>query len=289
MPRKSNIAGVRFGHLVAVEATPERKNGYTVWRCLCDCGRTAAVPSRYLKNGWATTCGDAECQYAREDQKMRARSEDLTGQRFGKLIVKSRAEGKDHLGRTLWNCVCDCGNSIVAPTGQLNAGYRRSCGCLSRPPLKNWIGKQFGDLTVIAYDGKRSGKHWWKCRCSCGNETVVCQSNLKDGHTTSCGCHNTPYAAKHFVDGTCVEAIRSAVRTGTIASNNSSGVRGVYKNKRTDKWCAQITFQGHTRFLGSYNTLQEAAKARQRGEEIYEEFLARYEEQERMKEAATGT
>jgi hypothetical protein len=78
--------------------------------------------------------------------------------------------------------------------------------------------------------------------------------------------------------------IRNAVEKKTIAKNNSSGVRGVYKNKRTDRWCAQITFQGKTKYLGSFETLQEARLARERGEEIYEDFLERFEKQEEKKE-----
>ena len=87
-----------------------------------------------------------------------------------------------------------------------------------------------------------------------------------------------------MVDGTCIEMIRNAVEKKTIAKNNSSGVRGVYKNKRTDRWCAQITFQGKTKYLGSFETLQEARLARERGEEIYEDFLERFEKQEEKKE-----
>ena len=276
MPKKSNIAGVRFGHLVAVEPTSERKNGYTVWKCLCDCGRIVMYSSRHLKNGWRTACEDPACEYHQEECRMHARYEDLTGQRFGKLVVKSMA-GKDSNGQTMWNCVCDCGGTVVAPTGQLKAGYRRSCGCLSRPPRKDWIGKTFGNLTVTAYDGKRSGKHWWKCTCSCGNKVTVCQSNLMSGHTISCGCQNTPFASRTLVDGTCVEVLRSAVERKTIAKNNSSGVRGVYQNKRSGRWCAQITFKGKTKYLGSYGTLLEAKIARERGEEIFEDFLASYD------------
>ena len=63
MPKKSNIAGVRFGSLVAVEPTDNRQNGYTIWRCLCDCGRLAFVSSRHLKNGWMTSCGDQACSH----------------------------------------------------------------------------------------------------------------------------------------------------------------------------------------------------------------------------------
>ena len=53
---------------------------------------------------------------------------DLTGQRFGRLVVLSRTEDKD---RPRWNCVCDCGNQIVLPTEQLRGGTK-SCGCYRR-------------------------------------------------------------------------------------------------------------------------------------------------------------
>lgn len=29
---------------------------------------------------------------------------------------------------------------------------------------------------------------WWRCRCDCGNETVVLSHNLRYGMTRSCGC-----------------------------------------------------------------------------------------------------
>ena len=260
-----------------MEATAGRKNGYTIWRCVCDCGRTAEIASRSLKKEWTTTCGNSACAFAAKEQKMRARYEDLTGKRFGKLLVSRMAPKRSGTGQVLWECLCDCGNAIVAPTGQLKAGYRKSCGCLSSPPLKNWVGRKFGWLTVTAYDGKRGGKHFWKCSCDCGNETTVCQSNLKNGHTISCGCQNRFYDARTMVDGTCVEILRSAVEKKTLPSNNSSGVRGVYKSKRTGRWCAQITFKGKTKYLGSFETLQEAKTARERGEEIFEEFLEEFD------------
>ena len=53
---------------------------------------------------------------------------DLTGQRFGRLLVISRAESKD---RPRWNCECDCGNKVVLPTESLLGGTK-SCGCYRR-------------------------------------------------------------------------------------------------------------------------------------------------------------
>lgn len=143
-----------------------------------------------------------------------------------------------------------------------------------RTKRKDWVGKRFGDLTVYAYDGRRGGKHYWRCRCRCGRETVVCQSNLQSGHTRSCGCLVDPVVTRHFVEGTCIESIRSR----KVFVNNTSGARGVYKNKRTGRWTAQITFQGKTRYLGSFEEFEEAVKARNLAEEIFRQFLLKYDD-----------
>lgn len=53
----------------------------------------------------------------------------LVGQRFTRLLViESAGQGKH--GRSLWLCKCDCGNTRVISTGDLNAKKRMSCGCL---------------------------------------------------------------------------------------------------------------------------------------------------------------
>ena len=57
MSKKVDLTGMRFGRLTALEPTEERKNGYTVWLCRCDCGNTVHAASRFLKNGWMTSCG----------------------------------------------------------------------------------------------------------------------------------------------------------------------------------------------------------------------------------------
>lgn len=53
---------------------------------------------------------------------------DLTGQRFGRLLVLRRAE---NIGRqTAWLCKCDCGNEKAVPYWNLVSGQTKSCGCL---------------------------------------------------------------------------------------------------------------------------------------------------------------
>lgn len=53
---------------------------------------------------------------------------DLTGQRFGKLVVLERA-GSNKDGRATWLCRCDCGNIDVKTGKLLLNGHCRSCGC----------------------------------------------------------------------------------------------------------------------------------------------------------------
>lgn len=56
---------------------------------------------------------------------------DYTGQRFGRLVVIARSEEKNHRGRTVWRCVCDCGGEKACEGQHLVRGSIASCGCLA--------------------------------------------------------------------------------------------------------------------------------------------------------------
>lgn len=53
---------------------------------------------------------------------------DLTGGRFGRLRVIGEAGRKRK--EVLWECVCDCGNTVFVPGYSLRKGHTKSCGCL---------------------------------------------------------------------------------------------------------------------------------------------------------------
>lgn len=50
--------------------------------------------------------------------------QDLTGERFGKLVVRK------WLGRSHWLCLCDCGRETKVLTANLKRDNTRSCGCI---------------------------------------------------------------------------------------------------------------------------------------------------------------
>lgn len=54
-----NIAGKRFGSLVALRQVPEKrdKSGRLFWLCQCDCGETKEVRTAHLRRGAVQSCG----------------------------------------------------------------------------------------------------------------------------------------------------------------------------------------------------------------------------------------
>lgn len=57
MPKMIDITGKRFGKLVAISPSKERKDSFVMWVCQCDCGNKTIVRSRSLINGDTKSCG----------------------------------------------------------------------------------------------------------------------------------------------------------------------------------------------------------------------------------------
>lgn len=61
---------------------------------------------------------------------------DLTGERFGRLVVVERVGTNKHEKPT-WRCICDCGNETIRATPDLRSGNTKSCGCYRRDLVTN--------------------------------------------------------------------------------------------------------------------------------------------------------
>lgn len=123
---------------------------------------------------------------------------DLTGQQFGRLTVLG---DREHRGKELyWLCQCSCGQQKYIAGRNLRGGQTKSCGCLNielsterlrKATYKDITGQKFNHLTAIKDVGAdQRGEHLWECECDCGNPNhiIVLSSNLRSGHTSSCGC-----------------------------------------------------------------------------------------------------
>ena len=57
---------------------------------------------------------------------------------------------------------------------------------------------KFSSLTTVELVEIKNSKEMWLCKCDCGNQTIVCASNLISKHTKSCGDRkNHPIYVKH--------------------------------------------------------------------------------------------
>ena len=79
-----------------------------------------------------------------------------------------------------------------------------------------------------------------------------------------------------------------AGRREKLNKNNTSGVRGVYPVKKKgeiDAWVAQIYFKGKMKYLGRFQTLEEAANARKDAEKVFDEVIERFDREQEMRQS----
>ncbi|MCD8340543.1 MAG: transcriptional regulator [Clostridiales bacterium] len=266
--------GKRFGKLTVEADTGLRKNRYAVWRCRCDCGNEVNASTKELKDGKLRDCGCTT--------HVGHGANDLTGQRFGKLKVLYPTEKRTDQGSVVWHAVCDCGKECDVSARRLVRGKVRSCGCLSNPPRKDYVGRRFGRWTVVEYAGtaKELGltgtMNYWNCRCDCGAVGIIGQTELQNGDSQSCGCLQKEHllGSMKLVDGTSI--VRLEAGRNTIRSDNDSGKTGVCFFTREQKWAAYITLQKKRYKLGLYKDKEDAVRARTAAEEMHDDFIDWY-------------
>lgn len=57
------------------------------------------------------------------------------------------------------------------------------------PRVRNLSGQRYGRLVCVGpVERRKNGHTVYACDCDCGGSSFVTCSNLKSGHTTSCGC-----------------------------------------------------------------------------------------------------
>lgn len=273
---KSNnaLSGQKFGRWTVLDeyiVTPRRERK---WLCRCDCGTQRHVLERSLLYGGSESCG---C--LRKEKLAVAISPDLTGQVFGELTVLRRAENPKARG-SVWVCKCSCGAEYEVQGTLLTTGRRTRCS--SNVHQKNYVysditGQKFEMLTALYPIRERKGRKSvvWHCHCDCGNEVDVPYNNLVHCNMKSCGCRKKAHDKKlgsflTHIDGTSVDMIKSK----KVPSDNTTGYRGVYLIK--GKYVAKIVFQKKAYYLGTYESIEQAAEARKEAEELLFDGVAAF-------------
>lgn len=222
------------------------------------------------------------------------------------------------------------------------------------------LGDKFGYLTVIEdlgvykKEGTSQRRHYFKCKCSCGNEKTVNKSDMTNGKILSCGCYHSKITIKrnrryndyYIVNDTVIVKFSNSdkyflcdledlnyiknhswyedkhgyamsninrkkiffhrlilnaqkgeevdhifqiskgvcdnrknnlricshqknMENVSLYKNNTSGYAGVIYDKSCGKWRANISVKGKCKYLGKFDDINDAIKARKKGEEKY--------------------
>lgn len=193
-------------------------------------------------------------------------------------------------------------NSVVYGDTALQSGDTGASCDLMRGEEKNGENGHFVEKRTVAKDisGQRfhrlvaeyattardtKGFVVWHCRCDCGNEIDVSYNRLVYGNMKSCGCLKKERDQMlggflTHVNGTSLDLLKSK----KVPKDNTSGVKGVYFIR--GKYVAKIVFQRKAYYLGTYDSLEEAAEARRRGEEVLCDGTVAFYEKWQAKAAA---
>ena len=174
-----DLTGIKFGNLVVIRPTDARSGGHILWETKCVCGSFSLVLASNLISGRTKSCGCLQHPIR-----------DLTGMRFGRLIVTGLSNKRTSCGGVMFLCSCDCGNIVHASANHLKQGQIRSCGCLQKEMISNLGKKQTGPLspswkTGITDEDRMQGRNFqgyseWR-NAIYVRDDYICQKCFKRG------------------------------------------------------------------------------------------------------------
>ena len=128
--------------------------------------------------------------HTEDRRKHSKRKLDLTGQRFGCLTAVASELSRN--GTRLWECRCDCGNTVNVATGDLRASNRRHCVKCAEVP--DQTGEKYGRLTILQDYLPDHDERTVLCQCECGEKRKFLLNTLRSGKSVSCGCYRSECA-----------------------------------------------------------------------------------------------
>lgn len=206
---------------------------------------------------------------------------DLTGQRFGRLVVIKKY-GYNEGNSVLWECICDCGKSSVVAGRSLTTGATKSCGCLRKettgdrrrthgmtrtPTYSTWCAMHTRCNNQNSQDYKHYG----------GRGITICSEWLKfENFLNDMGKKPMGLTIERinndlgYFKANCRWASRTIQsRNQRVFKTNKTGITGVQWHKQCQKYQAAIRVKRKGIYLGLFNTIEEATEARRQGEVKY--------------------
>lgn len=259
-----DLSGQKFGRLTAIEPIGKNKFHNVIWLCHCDCGNEINVLGGNLTKGNTKSCGCIQ-------------KNDLTGNRYGKLLVVKRLETIN--GVTFYLCKCDCGNENKVSQSNLIKGHALSCGKYGCKKTNKTHGMRDSDLYKKYYDihtrcGRKDnplygGRGISVCEEWSGENGFVAfmEWSLANGYKEGLSLDRIDVNGNYCPENCRWTDMETQARNKRLLPSNKTGYAGVYPKDR--KYAAQISVDKKHLHLGTFETIEEAAKARREAELKY--------------------
>lgn len=203
---------------------------------------------------------------------------DLTGRRFGRLLVISFHSSQNYISK--WLCRCDCGMEKVINGGSLTTGKVVSCGCYRiethtkhnmsySPEYRTWAGIKSRCYNPKAPRYPNYGERG----------ITVCDRWLESFDNFYADMGDRPskdYSIErldvngNYEPSNCKWATRTEQQHNIRKQqNNTSGANGVEWVERLGKYRARITVDSKEVHIGCFVDFDEAITARKEAERIY--------------------
>lgn len=101
--------GHKYGKLTVLRRAANRGHR-AYWVCQCECGNIVEISGTNLRQG-QQSCGCSQIK-------------NRIGNKYGKLTVIKQKPNN------MWECQCDCGNTVTIFGKYLDNGHVQSCGCI---------------------------------------------------------------------------------------------------------------------------------------------------------------
>lgn len=304
----NDLTGMKFNHWTVLYLDKSRTDR-RYWICECDCNKHTTKPvSEYnLTHNRSKSCGCAAITNVINANKRKTL--DLTGMRFGRLVVIERVEdyispqGKHFVQ---WKCLCDCQlklpeeerNYTIVTTNRLTRGITKSCGCIHKEFVlemnKNkqkynkydLESKEYGIGYTTNLNQIGTNEFWFDKEDYCkiknytwrfGGKGEVITNDSVLLHRVIMDVIDSDDKVDH-IKHQRYDNRKSQLRVTNnsqncmnrkIQINNKSGCPGVYYDERIDQYNAYITCNNKRINLGYYNVYEKAVEVRKEAEEKY--------------------
>lgn len=234
-----DFTGKEFGKLKVLEFS-HVQNSHSYWKCQCKCGEVVIKNISYLKNSKILMCDNCKNSVIKKE----INKVDKVKIPFEKIPYQRKENTVEY-----FDDYALINNSVLVDSEDVEKifSFKRYVSKNSLGyPYVNWKSKEFfihrlvmnlpqyyDDCSKIIVDHIN------------GNKLDNRKSNLR-----ICEKSKNPINCKRY-------------------SNNKSGKKGVFYNKKLNKWEVGIQYEGKSMYLGVYSEFEEAVKVRECAERKY--------------------